>query len=90
MCGIFGFMLSKPQKVTLASDVLKLLETHQYPGEKQPVGGHGAGMYYVDSDRVEVFTKVGKSTGSPAEAFENVFATIPNQTAHLTCETNKS
>ncbi|MBX5326322.1 MAG: class II glutamine amidotransferase [Candidatus Bathyarchaeia archaeon] len=66
MCGIFGFVLSKPLEVSLAMKVLMLLEAHQYSVEKYPVGGHGAGAYFVDSDEREVFVKVGKTNGSPA------------------------
>lgn len=68
MCGIFGFALSKPLKVSLAMKVLMLLETHQYSNEKSPVGGHGAGAYFVDSAEKEVFLKFGKTNGSPARA----------------------
>ncbi|MEM2102579.1 MAG: hypothetical protein QXM22_03595, partial [Candidatus Bathyarchaeia archaeon] len=60
--------LSKPLEVSLAVKVLMLLEAHQYSNEKFPVGGHGAGAYFVDSDEREVFVKVGKTNGSPARA----------------------
>jgi len=67
MCGIFGFMLSKPQKVALALKVLKILETHQYANEKRPVGGHGAGIFFLDEIGREFFVKVGKTDGPPAK-----------------------
>lgn len=67
MCGIFGFILSKPQKIGLALEVLKILETHQYPDEKHPVGGHGAGIYCLDSNGGKMFAKIGKTNESPVE-----------------------
>jgi glucosamine 6-phosphate synthetase-like amidotransferase/phosphosugar isomerase protein len=74
MCGIFGFMLSKPQKIGLALEVLKILETHQYSGEKHPVGGHGAGIYFLDVNQREVLAKVGKTNESPVEALSKQFS----------------
>jgi glucosamine 6-phosphate synthetase-like amidotransferase/phosphosugar isomerase protein len=68
MCGIFGFMLLNPQEVALALKVLAILETHKYSKEKRPVGGHGAGVYLLNTDEREIFVKVGKTNGSPAKS----------------------
>jgi len=67
MCGIFGFALSKPLKVSLALRVLALLERHKYSNEKHSVGGHGAGTYFTDTKGKGIFLKVGKTDGSPAK-----------------------
>jgi predicted glutamine amidotransferase len=67
MCGIFGFMLSKPQKIDSALEVLKILETHRHPNEEYPLGGHGAGVYFINDQGRDNFLKVGKTSESPAE-----------------------
>jgi glucosamine 6-phosphate synthetase-like amidotransferase/phosphosugar isomerase protein len=67
MCGIFGFMLTRPQQIAPALEVLKSLETHQYPNEENPVGGHGAGVFFSGADGKETFLKVGKTSESPAK-----------------------
>jgi len=66
MCGIFGFMLTQPQQLAPALNVLKGLETHQYPHEENPVGGHGAGVFFKGVDGKETFLKLGKTRESPA------------------------
>jgi glucosamine 6-phosphate synthetase-like amidotransferase/phosphosugar isomerase protein len=83
MCGIFGFVLLKPVKVTLALRMLTILETHQYANEKNPVGGHGAGVYFLDTHGRENFVKVGKTDGSPAKLLSEKFLETNLQTRLL-------
>ena len=73
MCGIFGFVLLKPQGIVLALKVLSILETHQYPNEKNPVGGHGVGIYFLDVEGRESFIKVGKTNKSPTKLLAENF-----------------
>jgi glucosamine 6-phosphate synthetase-like amidotransferase/phosphosugar isomerase protein len=75
MCGIFGFILKKPLSMNKVFQILKKLESSQYPGEDQPVGGYGAGVAVMLPDGNILSEKVGKtSADSPvmqlAEAFK--------------------
>jgi glucosamine 6-phosphate synthetase-like amidotransferase/phosphosugar isomerase protein len=71
MCGIFGFILRKPVSMTKVFQVLKKLETSQYPNEAQPVGGYGAGVAVMLSDGNVISEKVGKTNDeSPAAQLE--------------------
>jgi len=73
MCGIFGFVLKKPfEMVVDVFNVLQRLEKHQYPGEKYPVGGYGAGVAVVSGFGKVFLEKVGKVDGSPAEHLSKV------------------
>ena len=65
MCGIFGFIFRKPLSMTEVFQVLKKLETSQYPGEIEPVGGYGAGVAVMLNDGDVIAQKVGKGAGSP-------------------------
>jgi glucosamine 6-phosphate synthetase-like amidotransferase/phosphosugar isomerase protein len=66
MCGIFGFILKKPVSMNKVFRILTNLESSQYPGEGQPVGGFGAGIAVMLSDGNIISEKVGKNIGSPA------------------------
>jgi glucosamine 6-phosphate synthetase-like amidotransferase/phosphosugar isomerase protein len=66
MCGIFGFILKKPVQTPLIFKTLQKLEVNQYPGEKTPVGGYGAGVAVLLRDGDVFWEKVGRVDGSPA------------------------
>jgi glutamine phosphoribosylpyrophosphate amidotransferase len=46
--------------------ILQKLEVSRYPGEKQPVGGYGAGIAVLLDDGSVLSEKVGKTADSPA------------------------
>jgi glucosamine 6-phosphate synthetase-like amidotransferase/phosphosugar isomerase protein len=81
MCGIFGFMLTEPQQMAPALEVLRTLETHQYPNEENPVGGHGAGVFFNSADGKETFLKVGKTSESPARTLAQEVLAVQSQTS---------
>jgi len=66
MCGIFGFCLKKTLPVARVFRILEKLEVHQYPEERLPLGGYGAGMALLLEDGNVLVEKVGKVNGSPA------------------------
>jgi glucosamine 6-phosphate synthetase-like amidotransferase/phosphosugar isomerase protein len=66
MCGIFGFVLKKPVHTPMIFRILQKLEVSQYPEEKIPVGGYGAGVAIMLNDGGIISEKVGKVAGSPA------------------------
>ena len=66
MCGIFGYVTKKPLTMTKIFRVLQKLEAGRYPGEKQPVGGYGAGVAVLLDDNSVFSEKLGKTEGSPA------------------------
>ena len=66
MCGIFGFVMRKPLSMSKVFNVLQKLEISKYAGEKQAVGGYGAGIAVLLDDSSIFSEKVGKSEGSPA------------------------
>src|SRR4030066_669362 len=65
MCGIFGFVMKKPLSMVKVFSVLQKLEVSKHEGEKQPVGGYGAGIAILLDDSSIFSEKVGKSEGSP-------------------------
>ena len=75
MCGIFGFMLKKPVPMTRVFRVLERLEVHQYPDEKDPVGGYGAGLAVLLDDGNLVSDKVGKDSESPSKRLAGLIRT---------------
>src|SRR4030066_676268 len=66
MCGIFGFVMKKPLSMFKVFSVLQKLEISKYAGEKQAVGGYGAGIAVLLDDSSIFSEKVGKSESSPA------------------------
>lgn len=72
MCGIFGFALNKPVPLVKVFKVLTKLEVHQYPNELRPVGGFGAGIAVLDSNKNVLLEKVGAVGGSPAERLSKI------------------
>jgi glucosamine 6-phosphate synthetase-like amidotransferase/phosphosugar isomerase protein len=72
MCGIFGFILRKPLSMTKVFQVLKKLETSQYPDETEPIGGYGAGVAVMLPDGSVVSEKAGKTSDSPAAQLERI------------------
>lgn len=67
MCGIFAYMGHKPISTADVLKILHTLELEQEQGEKSPVGGHGAGIAFVDQKGELTLTKVGKTNGSPVD-----------------------
>jgi len=65
MCGIFAYIGSQPIPIQQVLELMRLLEKDQEPGEKNPVGGDGAGIAYLSQRNEFTFTKVGKTNGSP-------------------------
>jgi glucosamine 6-phosphate synthetase-like amidotransferase/phosphosugar isomerase protein len=61
MCGIFAYMGHKAIPITKVMQVLRILETEQEPGELTPVGGHGAGIAYLNPKNEFTLVKVGKT-----------------------------
>ncbi len=61
MCGIFAYMGHQPIPITKAIRVLGILETEQEPDEPTPVGGHGAGIAYLNPKTKFTLVKVGKA-----------------------------
>lgn len=72
MCGIFGFVLKKHVEMTTVFEVLQKLEKHQYPGEKNPVGGYGAGVAVITCSGDILLEKTGRVEGSPVEHLSKV------------------
>ncbi len=66
MCGIFGYVTKKPISTVKVFKILQKLEVSQYPAEKQPVGGYGAGIAALLDDNSVFSEKIGKANGSPA------------------------
>jgi glucosamine 6-phosphate synthetase-like amidotransferase/phosphosugar isomerase protein len=66
MCGIFGFYLKKTLPLAGVFRILEKLEVHQYPEERLPLGGYGAGVALLLEDGNVLVEKVGKVDGSPA------------------------
>lgn len=67
MCGIFAYMSGQPVQTREVLEIMRLLETDQETGEKNPVGGHGAGVAYLTERNALQLVKVGRTNGSPAE-----------------------
>jgi len=78
MCGIFAYMGHKTIKIAQALQVLGMLETEQETDEPTPVGGHGAGMAYLNHKHEFTLAKVGKTKGSPVNSLKRQ---LPNLTA---------
>ncbi|MEM3578658.1 MAG: hypothetical protein QXL54_00335 [Candidatus Bathyarchaeia archaeon] len=72
MCGIFGFVLKEPVEMAFVFNVLQKLEKHQYPNEKNPVGGYGAGVAVLTSSGEVLLKKTGRVNGSPVEHLSRV------------------
>jgi len=84
MCGIFAFMGHQPLPIVKALRVLQILETGQEPGEKTPVGGHGAGIAYLNQKGKLTLTKVGKaSIDSPVNSLQLQLKETANNSSHI-------
>lgn len=70
MCGIFGYFCLEPVDISKVLELLQILEHCQYKDqdEKEPVGGHGAGVCFLDDSSTLVVYKVGMTSSSPARA----------------------
>jgi glucosamine 6-phosphate synthetase-like amidotransferase/phosphosugar isomerase protein len=83
MCGIFGFALKKPEKLTEVFRLLEKLEVHQYPQEAKPVGGYGAGVAILLDDGSVLLEKVGKVDNSPARELAKIVNVEVNEASVL-------
>jgi len=81
MCGIFAYIGHQLVPITQAIQVLRLLETEQETNEPTPVGGHGAGIAYLNHKHEFTLAKVGKTQGSPVN---NLQRQLPDLTAQST------
>jgi len=68
MCGIFAYLGREPLSIQKVLEVMRLLEKDQEPGEKNPVGGDGAGIAYLNQAKQFSLLKVGRTNGSPVDA----------------------
>jgi len=67
MCGIFAYFGHKPLYIKEVLKVLHILEKEQESGEASPVGGHGAGIAFLNERDEFTLAKVGKTNGSPVD-----------------------
>lgn len=67
MCGIFAYMGHDSLSITQVLKILHTLEIEQEPDEKTPVGGHGAGIAYLNQAKQFTVLKVGRTNGSPVD-----------------------
>lgn len=67
MCGIFGYFCKSQVSIQKVLKLLEILEVHQYEDEKRPVGGHGAGVCFVNGSSDTTLYKVGKTNSSPVK-----------------------
>lgn len=72
MCGIFGYFCNSEVNMQSVLELLKILEKDQLKGEKTPVGGHGAGVCFLDDFGKFVVYKIGKTNSSPAEDLSSI------------------
>lgn len=74
MCGIFGYFCRSPVSMKNVLELLRILEAHQYKdqGEKRPVGGHGAGVSFLDDSGEMVVYKIGNTNGSPVRDLSRI------------------
>ena len=64
-CGIFVYY-GKGIRLSRVLEVLREMQRHKYPDERKPLGGHGAGVFYVDSSGKHL-VKAGAGSGDPVE-----------------------
>jgi len=84
MCGIFAYMGHQPLIITDALKVLHILETEQEPSEKTPVGGHGAGIAYLNQKNKLTLIKVGKTnTNSPVNDLQHQLGKTAHNSSRL-------
>ena len=67
MCGIFAYLGHNHLSIAEALKILHILETEQELDEKTPVGGHGAGIAYLNQRNKLTLAKVGKTHDSPTD-----------------------
>lgn len=67
MCGIFGYFCKSQVSTQKVLKLLRILEEDRQSGETSPVGGHGAGVCFLNDFGKFVVYKVGKTNSSPAE-----------------------
>lgn len=58
--------------MTKVLELLQRLERHQFAGEKNPVGGHGAGVSFLDETGKMIVFKVGKTNDSPSKDLSKI------------------
>ena len=67
MCGIFGYFCKKSASLQTVLELLEVLEKHRFEGEECLVGGHGAGVGFLDASGKLVIYKAGKKSDSPTK-----------------------
>jgi len=67
MCGIFGYFCNSEVDIQNVLELLKILEKDKLKGEETHVGGHGAGICFLDGSGNIMVHKVGKTNSSPAK-----------------------
>ncbi len=74
MCGIFGHICRSQVSLQRVLQLLRILERHKFrdQGERDPVGGHGAGVGFLNEAGEIVVFKVGRRGASPALALSSV------------------
>lgn len=72
MCGIFGYFCRSQVTMQRVLELLQILEVHQYEGETTLVGGHGAGVSFLDEPSKMVVYKVGKTNCSPTRDLSKI------------------
>lgn len=72
MCGIFGYFCRSQVSMQKVLELLQRLETNQYKDEASRVGGHGAGVNFLDDSGKMVVHKVGKTNGLPAKDLSEI------------------
>jgi len=67
VCGIFGYFCKKSASLQTVLELLEVLEKHRFEGEECLVGGHGAGVGFLDASGKLVIYKAGKKSDSPTK-----------------------
>lgn len=71
MCGIFGYISHREVSLDKVLKLLCILETHHYKKEND-VGGHGAGVSFLDETGKMIVYKVGKTNDSPSKDLSKI------------------
>jgi glucosamine 6-phosphate synthetase-like amidotransferase/phosphosugar isomerase protein len=72
VCGIFGFLMTKPVSMDRVFRILQKMEAHQLPEEPSPLGGYGAGVAVLLNDGSILVEKVGKIGESPSSRLSEI------------------
>jgi len=83
MCGIFAYMGHTPLSILEVLKLLHILESDQEPNEITPVGGHGAGISYLNEKGKLTLEKVGKTNGSPCYELSSKLGEKIGNSSHI-------